>query len=1169
MKRKRRKDYKSKINHIKKSGSKLRTIYILIIILIFLLIIFEYLLYTSDKSREGLYNVGIFDLDIQGGNVLVYPNLGFENNLTNWSIYGSPFKSNFSYNVSENNCIEGSKCLRFYPGNSSILVAYYKLGNLTPGTVYYFSVMYNTSSDRAVAINLYDSDWRNSSGSKTGRSYIRYVTLGNDLWRKISYYAQIPYFDGFNESVLYHNWSIYLYGKYMSSDKNNNYVYYDDVIIKTIEINYSGCINNENSVCLDLGKNISDPRIIYNNNSLGENFYEENFDYRQLLGAKVLSLNISSFNVGSNGLLLYPMILEIRYKDNILRSLPDHTALIESRVDFKSNSPFVNSYYDYYYPLNYLGFNNDSKWKIMQYVFSNSDFPLIRSINNTFYLRIRMPTFTGDSNLFLPIDYINLRTISNEEYLDYRARERENNGFYETFVRKDEPDINLDYNDQNLVIFHRDLMKLIYNSTKPSFEEITGNITESCFLDEVQPISFGMYSENGIKDLEIEINDLYDSYGNVISKENIKLYEVIYDYSQTGPYPYKAFSFLPDRLRDFNKIDIAKQSSKRIWINTFVPQNTKSGLYRGKITIRNEQIQKIIDIRLIVYGLELEKPKVLNSVYHDPFLKTYSTDVDSVIGFYKDLELVPFFYILSGVRFNISSIKDSNNKIVDYNISAFENRFLEIKNKGFVKDQMIIELNSFWYFILSDSIKKSSSKSNTNLYFDLSNETFKDAFKVFIKKILDYGNKNNVEFIFSVVDEPGIDEYKRIVTDRLFTIIRESGANTTVTYYTSCENEILVQNYSTPEGKIPGLSNLVDYKVWAMRYSGDGYIKNYSNFGYYTTYHSNPRNPIYNRFLHGLYAFRTNASAISVYAMGDYVLDPYNDFDFSITRSLIYYPDFILAYPRYDGKLSPTMASEGVREGIKDKRYIETLRKLIRDNNSSNISIEASLYLDNLSFRISPFYSSSYANKLNDNGFIDSVLKDLSGNINDYEIFAKIRSDILGYIVKLGDYDVPNINCGNSVCEDIENCNICPEDCRCHDDHGDGGGGNNGHGIVIPNNTNNCIEEWVCASFSDCNGSIKSRTCNDFNKCNTSISKPHEIESCEKETLILNNKTEEPKIKKVIGKEIYFIIFWTVLILIFIDILLLIFYIYQEIKYRKHPKNLIITRHFKEIGELP
>jgi hypothetical protein len=104
--------------------------------------------------------------------------------------------------------------------------------------------------------------------------------------------------------------------------------------------------------------------------------------------------------------------------------------------------------------------------------------------------------------------------------------------------------------------------------------------------------------------------------------------------------------------------------------------------------------------------------------------------------------------------------------------------------------------------------------------------------------------------------------------------------------------------------------------------------------------------------------------------------------------------------------------------------------------------------------------------------------------------------------------------CGDGSCNNGETCSSCSADCgSCSGGGSHGGGGGGGGSIIKTNNTVNvnytqnplqnlaCAENWRCGEWTECTiEGIQVRACSDLNKCGTSVSKPAEIQSCQRPT---------------------------------------------------------------------
>ncbi|MFC1677795.1 right-handed parallel beta-helix repeat-containing protein [Planctomycetota bacterium] len=771
---------------------------------------------------------------------------------------------------------------------------------------------------------------------------------------------------------------------------------------------------------------------------------DNNITYRELIAGNTLTIEFPAFNVDPNydpndpndmnSLPLTPMLLEIMYKDTVDDGTTARTAgtgdlvVVKSRLDYIDLDPDYLKSSSRDYDLVHLGGVNDGNWKYMQYGFQKSDYQLLRAIDGKFTIEILN---YNDANI--PIDYVSLRKITQAEYDNLVNKQRAVRGFDEVDLPADAPN-DPNYDDPNITIFVRDIMHPVYKHTQPEVNE-PNSITAFSVWGQVEPACFSMYSENGVSDLTITVSDLTHSTdsNSVISEPNITLYHVIYDESRLNYiYVPKTYALLPDYLKEFTTLSVEPNTSETIWLKIRVPDQNdglSAGLYEGQVNIQRAGEPNVTAaIDFTVYNITLNNSRHSNTVYHDPYAKIFSNNLDIVYDAYRETGVEPF---ICNVTHRVVASEDVN---ADYNVVYDSNNF-EIALDRMI-DEGVISQGSKVYLHISEhtwepayefATGSEHNKNDVNLWDSLSAPNFIGAFEQLLGVYADAANDANITFIFEIKDEPGSNpdkEYKRIVCDRLFTIIHgcnePNGLQTGASYITDCDDEEVPGDYNIPAPNgpnIPPLTDLVDYKVWNPGYIDIGYASHqdpnyHGNFGYYTTSHSYWANPAYNRFLHGLFAFATDTELISAYAMGVYVNDPFNDFDAYYSYILPFtYPDFIYAYPTWSGELLPTIGGlEGIREGIKDARYIATLEGLIEngyDPCDSNF-VDANDYLDDLYSSIDPNYPTAYSGQATELGYYKAILEDISdindpntGDPNDFEAFTEIRQNVVDFIVAI------------------------------------------------------------------------------------------------------------------------------------------------------------------------
>jgi len=803
-------------------------------------------------------------------------------------------------------------------------------------------------------------------------------------------------------------------------------------VAETVKFGSNGL--NENWVKGTITDYMSDPCTDSNDSEI---------TYRELKNGKTVTIEFPAFNLDPgydpndpndmNSLPLTPMLVEVMYKDTVYvdqsKTASSSQVFVYSKIDYINlDSWYLVEPNDRDWGLRNLGGLNDDQWRYAQYGFQKSHFQLIRAIDGKYTIKIE-----NKAGSDMPIDYVSLRKITEAECEALKDKQREFREFYEVLLPANNP-ADPNYSDPNITVFARDIMRPVYQHTQPGPNEIDPNITGFSVWGEVEPVSFSIYSENGINDLTIENSNLTHSDGNTIDGNDISIYHVIYDETRLGYVSTnmpKSYALVPDRLEEFTTLSVDANTSERVWLKIQVPDKDDglpAGLYEGNVYIKQDaNTLKTIPVDFNVYDITLERPGHISPVYHDPLFreKVYSNDLNEVYDAFTETDFDPITF--SG-NYELDISIDANDNLV-FDSNLFEKRLDRMINEGFAKDFVIVP--PLWAKAYEAVYGSGPNLNDPNLWSKLSDSNFKTKFKTVIDKYVEIGDgyinndpnndKRNITFLYLMYDEPWGGQKYRIVTDRIFTIIIEDCNQETIsTYGNGAEYELDpgIYNIPAPYGpNVPPMTNVVTHKAWQVAASPALYLQHHDNpnyyghFGYYTTGVSHYPSPVYNRFLHGLFACATDATSVLAYAMGDYG-DPYDDFDGGHKRIFQFsYPDFLFAYPTWSGELLYAIGGlEGIREGIKDAKYIATLKARIATDPNTMMAALAQGYLDDLYSRIDPNYSGAYDSQETELGYYQAILEGISvdNDVNDFEAFTAIRQNVVNYITRIADVNCPN-----------------------------------------------------------------------------------------------------------------------------------------------------------------
>ncbi len=143
---------------------------------------------------------------------------------------------------------------------------------------------------------------------------------------------------------------------------------------------------------------------------------------------------------------------------------------------------------------------------------------------------------------------------------------------------------------------------------------------------------------NGLSNVNISVSDLVSENNKRISKKNITLYREHYvDVRKSSPawggdtnkplskgsYPDALIPFidpetnLPPRKAQLRAVPFSLKSAQNqpIWLDVFVPRDTKPGQYVGKFTVTSDQGKSVGQIQLKVGNFELPVKPSLNSSF--------------------------------------------------------------------------------------------------------------------------------------------------------------------------------------------------------------------------------------------------------------------------------------------------------------------------------------------------------------------------------------------------------------------------------------------------------------------------------------------------------------------------------------------------------------------------
>jgi len=203
--------------------------------------------------------------------------------------------------------------------------------------------------------------------------------------------------------------------------------------------------------------------------------------------------------------------------------------------------------------------------------------------------------------------------FSNFSFCKTKSADEEYKGYFEQFYIEENPVPSISKEDESrgYIIFVRNFMKRIYPNTIPAKDEIKNSLyTISAPGEYTRPLTFGIYPLKEVRSLKVVIDDLKNSSGETIKKENVDVRFVKYLAQQVGRDYMNNFMVLPKTLEKVQEIDINKGRTRQVWITVKIPPDTKQGIYRGNIRLDSlNSIPASLDISIEVLPFKVTSPE--------------------------------------------------------------------------------------------------------------------------------------------------------------------------------------------------------------------------------------------------------------------------------------------------------------------------------------------------------------------------------------------------------------------------------------------------------------------------------------------------------------------------------------------------------------------------------
>ena len=470
---------------------------------------------------------------------------------------------------------------------------------------------------------------------------------------------------------------------------------------------------------------------------------------------------------------------------------------------------------------------------------------------------------------------------------------------------------------QGYVTYIKSYTEVVYPGTIPTVKEMVNKIRLSAALGESEPASFVLYALKDLKNVNIRLSDLKGKNSQLLSSSIVEIKNVEYAPLRFGGGSgIKSWRMQPARLWEHTPLDITGKNSQQFWLTVNVPKDALPGEYEATISIKPENGEEdtiALTLQVLPFGLSTLEGKVTLGAYISKTLT--DTEIKDQVAY--GLNATSMWYDGSNPRIlNVNGKLELDTRVID-------EYFPRLKKNG-MNGPVVIFFGNDKNWTYDKQIEKVFNvKAQTPEY---------DKYYVEgLKKIVAHcKSKGYNEIVISPMDEPSKGGEVEVRWKYNAALIKK--------FLPASRIFCVFMNRTDAPQKFRKLANIWScngaFKEAAAARNLEFPKPDIWTYGSFTARVS----PQDTRFNAGFLPWKFNAEGTYLWAYKWYCGNPWNDLDSDAS-------DWELVYPSPEGKLISTLAWEGVREGIDDRKYIATLEELISKNrnNPAALKIEKEL----------------------------------------------------------------------------------------------------------------------------------------------------------------------------------------------------------------------------------
>lgn len=500
------------------------------------------------------------------------------------------------------------------------------------------------------------------------------------------------------------------------------------------------------------------------------------------------------------------------------------------------------------------------------------------------------------------------------------------------------------------VIYSRD-PRNTYRTSIPRPSEVINELTLSGTAGECESTCFAIYALSDLKSVKVEMNSALKRWGTKISADKIDIRVVNCRLKRTG-FHSDTYCEIPELLGEKSEdgLEVKQGETQGFYIKIAVPATITPGNYIGRIRIcAGDHAPKELPITLKVLPFTLVTPvdrcwvlatdinlnlKRWSNPEIRKNMKMYNVnrwsgeELREILNMVKDVGISGIVeYLPYGKGWNLSfEWKDAEVVKVE---SADMQEFLKIRKEIGLTGPVVLSDTGGQ---LRDEVGKKLGLTNSllgpvTLIPEMKSDKYKNAYISLLRALDAFirtdSNFQTSSWLFEVVDEPASssDPSRKDLALWGYSLAKMAGLKTEINMWGEFAKKMApyidVMTYGSSDLCLNGARNL-EIREEARK---SGYSLWYYGSGCYA---GQEGGLMPNRYMTGLLFWKSGAIGEYSWTFCQFYGDPYNDFDG-------YSKDPMLAYPSKDqhGGMIPTLQWEGIREGIKDYKYLYKISRLI------------------------------------------------------------------------------------------------------------------------------------------------------------------------------------------------------------------------------------------------